>query len=270
MNIILNEDDSFFNTESLSWARGHFLSRRFPNSKFYRSWKGDPAAEPIHHLAGYGGKTSTFIPVLDLMNHSPIKKNTCTVDLSDDGMYVSICTGELPLESGDEFYYCYGEELSNEILLQGYGFCLPDNPNDTVSVRINANTNNDDADGSVLMSASFTIGRGGASAIPSEMWIALAGPPAPVEEGEEETGIEIGSGDLECLLEYMTNKLKELNSSTVTRISKSSSDLQVGETSSDAKLTLERQSYIEMYRNGQKEILEELIQDLSLMLEPVE
>jgi hypothetical protein len=261
----LNEEDSFFTTESLSWARGHFLSRRFPNSKFYRSWKGDPAAEPIHHLAGYGGKTCTFIPVLDLMNHSPIKKNTCTVDLSDDGMYVSINTGELPLESGDEFYYCYGEELSNEVLLQGYGFCLPDNPNDTVSVRINANASKDDTADTVLASASFRIGRGGASAIPSEMWQALASPPAPVEEGEEETGIEIGSGDLECLLEYMTNKLKVLSSSP-TRVSKSAGE----ENASDAMLTLERQSYIEMYRSGQREILEKLIQDLSLMLEPAE
>ena len=234
-------ESSIFTATSISWARGHFLSRRFPEllDKFRNTVKTE------NHLAGYGNATSMFIPALDLMNHTPVTTNACTIEITPD--YLQVCTCDLPLKSGDELFYCYAEGgLSNEVLLQGYGFCLPNNPADTVSVKICGTSE----------TPAFCIGRGGASAIPSDMWRAIAG----MNSATDDENIEIGSGDLELLVQYMTNKLTQLNTTSLNnKTSKTASD--------ESNTDKERLSYIEMYKSGQREILEALIQDLSSMLE---
>ncbi|KAI2492741.1 hypothetical protein MHU86_21816 [Fragilaria crotonensis] len=229
---VLHEDSetSIFTLESLGWARGHFLSRRFPatmknlgtndndnnkmpnvpstgmqNNNDHDGKKArSNSSTPKHHLAGYGNANSMFIPILDLMNHTPVRTNACSIEMTDDGMYLQVFTGDLPLQHGDELFYCYSSAaetggLSNEILLQGYGFCLEDNPADTVSVKIS--TMGDGAQSRNTGSA-FWIGRGGVSAIPSAMWRALAGSTKPAqgdvddETKNDDDPIEIGSGDL--------------------------------------------------------------------------
>jgi hypothetical protein len=60
---------------SIQWDRGHFLSRRFPDLRDDK------------FLDGYGGKLSTLIPILDFMNHNLCKKDTCTAEISADGLH---------------------------------------------------------------------------------------------------------------------------------------------------------------------------------------
>jgi hypothetical protein len=284
---ILAEDtkSSIFTEESLSWARGHFLSRRFPaNMKNLANLHKEGSSN--YHLAGYGDATSMFIPVLDLMNHTPIKENACSLEMTDDGRYLQVCSGNLALERGDELFYCYSEAgLSNEVLLQGYGFCLPNNPADTVSVKISIkSTNGNTSSGRADSPPPFHIGRGGVSAIPSELWRTIANfaaassitPTASFSEEKEippndektttrqydeddgkQESIEIGSGDLYLLLTYMTNKLTLLNANKPTKFG--------GHKNSNTYK--ERLAYIEMYKSGQREILEALIQDLTQMLD---
>ena len=277
-----------FTEESLRWARGHFLSRRFPatmpnlvNLHHHAQVADDRSSigskkdhhHHHHHLAGYGDATSMFIPVLDLMNHTPMRNNACSLKMTPDGMHLQVFSGDLALQCGDELFYCYSSAetggLSNEILLQGYGFCLADNPADTVSVKISTMDGEQCRGGNA-----FWIGRGGVSAIPSAMWKALAGIMTKESlvhadndknkhhddnnnNNDQEESIEIGSGDLNLLLQYMTNKLVLLNGVPATEA------LSFKTEESD----VERLAYIEMYKNGQREILVELIRDLKLMLE---
>jgi hypothetical protein len=278
-------ESSIFTEESLSWARGHFLSRRFPASmKNLANLHKEGSSN--NHLAGYGDATSMFIPVLDLMNHTPMKENACSLEMTDDGRYLQVCSGNLALKRGDELFYCYSEAgLSNEVLLQGYGFCLPNNPADTVSVKISLKSTNGNTSARRADSPPpFHIGRGGVAAIPSELWRTIANlaatssttpttssseeeeipyndEKATARQNDEDDGkqesIEIGSGDLHLLLTYMTNKLTLLNTNKTTKCG--------GHKNSDTYQ--ERLAYIEMYKSGQREILEALIQDLTQMLD---
>ena len=76
----------------------------------------------------------------------------------------------------------------------------------------------------------------------------------------EDENIEIGSGKLELLVQYMTTKLTQL-------LNNSSSKTSNNTTTDESNTDKERLSFIEMYKSGQREILEALIQDLSSMLE---
>jgi hypothetical protein len=238
--------DSIFTASSIQWARGHFLSRRFPD---LRKIKSALRSDNDKFLDGYGGKLSTLIPILDFMNHNPCKKDTCTAEISADGLTLEVRTGEKVLETGEELFYCYGESLSNEMLLQAYGFAISDNHFDTVSVQI---SNDKDCGTS---SPAFCIPRGGISSVPSEMWKAIAGVSSSPEDDEEEA-IEIGSGDLDRLLHYMSNKLEQLDGHK--------SDLDRS-TITDP-LTNERLKYIQIYKDGQREILDALVDDLKIMV----
>lgn len=260
---ILCQEPSIFTHESINWARGHFLSRRFPDPRTLSENNNTQqltTTEPkSHHLAGYGGKLSVLIPFMDLMNHSFDKKNTCTIQIvtsaTGDGQeLLEVRSGQVALQAGDELYYCYGEELSNEKLLQGYGFCVPNNPSDTISLKVTAKS-------TAASSCAFSIRRGGVSSIPKEMWGAIAGVVVDGHEGE----LEIGSGDLEQLLQYMTDKLEQLNSNSTAKEKPTLESVSTKEEDGNV-LNQERLLYIEIYKKGQREILEELIRDIKVML----
>lgn len=290
MQILLCQEPSIFTHESISWARGHFLSRRFPDPRTSllsqkKNKENDhtttaPKDHHHHHLAGYGGELSVLIPFMDLMNHSFDKKNTCTIQIvtttsattgdvdgrrQEQQQVLEVRSGQVALQAGDELYYCYGEELSNEKLLQAYGFCVPNNPYDTISLKVMTNTAaNSTAAAAATSSCTFSIQRGGVSSIPKEMWCAIAG--VVVVDGHDEGGeLEIGSGDLEQLLQYMTDKLKQLNTSDANKQKKTYKSIKE-EKDENIILNQERLLYIEIYKKGQREILEELIRDITVML----
>ena len=286
---------SIFNKAAILWARGHFMSRRFPDSLLVSS----TASTDTHTATTPPPQPSfCFIPVLDLMNHSALPANSCkiathTTTTQNQHHYLRVTSGERPMAKGDEFFYSYGASLSNEVLLQAYGFCLADNPADTVSVRIVPNHNS-----AATTSSSYVgvIGRGGISAIPADLWKALATTTkqsttnANSSDASEEEEVEIGSGDLELLLEYFAGLLKALmltmtdTTGTATNSAgekrkrtpddehkntsvETKTTAAVDSTSADAVET-ERRRYIHLYKEGQREILEELVRDLTLCLAP--
>jgi hypothetical protein len=255
--MLVETDDSIFTASSIQWARGHFLSRRFPD---LRNIKSALRSDNDKFLNGYGGKLSTLIPILDFMNHNPCKSDTCrpigTSEISADGLTLEFRTGEKSLETGEELFYCYGESLSNEILLQAYGFAIPNNQFDTVSVQIS----NDN--GSATSSPAFCIPRGGVSSVPSEMWKAISGASTSSEDDNDDhdNAIEIESEDLERLLQYMSSKLEQLDLHA--------SDLDRSIITDP--LTNERLKYIQIYKDGQRDILESLVDDLKIMVEQSE
>lgn len=67
------------------------------------------------------------------MNHTPVRTNARSIEMTDDGDHVQVCNEDSQLRQGNEWFHC---GLSNEILLRGYGFCLEENPADAVSVKI--------------------------------------------------------------------------------------------------------------------------------------
>lgn len=270
--LVENPASSIFTEESISWARGHFLSRRFPDlqpkidafAQHQDQGEGDSLKDlvakataaratsaPLQHLNGYGGKLSTLIPILDLMNHRFDKASTCTLEVTASG--VEMRTGETTVEKGQELFYCYGDK-SNEVLLQGYGFCVSDNENDTITLKLRT-------DETGTTSKTFSIGRGGAEAIPVELWCAIAGVD-PQREGADQA-LEIGSGDLERLLHFLKSKLDTLQAHP---LMKREVIDEMDLSPDDKSLCHARLSFIQIYKTGQREILEELIRDISSML----
>jgi hypothetical protein len=299
--IFIPEGTSIFNKTSIGWARGHFVSRRFPElkpSKFIKD-----LTQQNQHTIGYGDRLSCFIPLLDLMNHNPEISSTCTVSLEGTDTVV-IRIGTKGVKSGDELIYRYGN-LSNETLLQGYGFCLGDNGQDAISFRIRKHqqqkqheniANSDtaisttDNDGEI-----FFLKKGGVSGIPKEFWEAIAGKnygngdgtndndndndnDNGDGDGDDDQQLEIGLGDLQKLKEYVDGKLKDLFSAPGWLYDQKKEEILVGKTPKDdddngnnkaAAIHLDRvrKQFIQFYLKGQKEVLEKLHDDLVEMLQ---
>ena len=288
-NFFIPEGTSIFNKESIGWARGHFVSRRFPElkpSKFIKD-----LTQQNQHTIGYGDRLSCFIPLLDLMNHNPEMSSTCTVSLEDTDTVV-IRIGTKGVKSGEELIYRYGN-LSNETLLQGYGFCLEDNGQDAISFRIRKHQQQQHeniADSDTAISTTdndgevFFLKKGGVSGIPKEFWEAIAGNNNNNSEsdgtndngeGEDDQQLEIGLGDLQKLKEYVDGKLKDLFSAPGWLYDQKK---EVGMTSEDdadndndkaAAIHYDRvrKKFIQFYLKGQKEVLEKLHDDLVEMLQ---
>lgn len=70
-----------------------------------------------------------LFPVQDAVNHDPTARVDWTFDPGRFGLTVND-----PIEPG-EFFNNYGPKSNNELLL-GYGFCIPDNPYDTVLLTL--------------------------------------------------------------------------------------------------------------------------------------
>ena len=115
-------------------------------------------------------------------------------------------------------YSNYGE-MSNEMLLFAYGFCLPDNINDSVAVKLVQKTTSESR------SSLFYIKSGGMDGIPQELWTTLSAmldddgnPPegdddakgASNTENEEIAPIEVGFEECEMLKEFLEKKLQLL------------------------------------------------------------
>mmetsp|Transcript_8459 Transcript_8459/g.9389 ORF Transcript_8459/g.9389 Transcript_8459/m.9389 type:complete len:480 (+) Transcript_8459:29-1468(+) len=264
-NLFIPEVSSIFTLKSIAWARGHFVSRRFPELK--TSSKSNIHTQQQYTI-GYGDALSCFIPILDLMNHNQDISSTCTVALEGTDMVV-VRIGTKGVKGGDELFYKYGN-LSNESLLHGYGFCLEDNDQDAISFRIckqqqsiddnnNNNKNNNTADGG----EQFFLKRGGLSEVSKEFWEAIA-----VDDGGTNGDqLEIGFGDLKMLKEYVDKKLKDL------LLAPGWCDYNTGETTTIREdiagtilLDEVRKKFIQTYLKGQKEILQQLQDDLFKML----
>ncbi|KAJ2377765.1 hypothetical protein IW150_001189, partial [Coemansia sp. RSA 2607] len=75
--------------------------------------------------------SEVLLPLLDMMNHLPRRRVSWICD--DSG--IEFVTGQL-LRRGEQVYNNYGPK-SNEELMLGYGFCVPDNPFSHFHLRLN-------------------------------------------------------------------------------------------------------------------------------------
>ncbi|WWC58388.1 uncharacterized protein I303_100928 [Kwoniella dejecticola CBS 10117] len=126
--------------EGLSWERylasaTYISSRSFP-SKLLRI----PADGSITHEAEKDeGSQPVLLPGLDLFNHSrgqPILWLSSQTSTSTGHTTPSISLVSTQItEKGVQLYNNYGPK-SNEELLLGYGFVIPDNPDDVVTLRL--------------------------------------------------------------------------------------------------------------------------------------
>ena len=78
-----------------------------------------------------------MLPLMDMMNHPPanVAANTQFDVASRPGTLWLRATTDVP--AGGELFYDYGRK-SNEHFLFSYGFCLPNNPHNTLAVRLTA------------------------------------------------------------------------------------------------------------------------------------
>jgi hypothetical protein len=125
-----------YNRRNISWARGHYLSRRYPGA-FAQGESILP-----RHLEGFNQEKGleelgTFIPLLDILNHKTIEEDREWLDLSVNETDLIVRTN-FCIEKGSELFSNYGSSKSNEMLLYAYGFAVEGNPYDTVALRLMA------------------------------------------------------------------------------------------------------------------------------------
>ncbi|RIA84403.1 hypothetical protein C1645_742343 [Glomus cerebriforme] len=109
-------------SEKISWELylwGYYIvtSRSFPNKLI------DPEDAE---------STEALIPLADSLNHRPRQKITWQFS---DREYMRLVAGET-IECGKEIYNNYGPKSNKELLL-GYGFCIKDNPDDWITIKLN-------------------------------------------------------------------------------------------------------------------------------------
>ncbi|KAJ2661709.1 hypothetical protein IWW48_002255 [Coemansia sp. RSA 1200] len=107
--------------ENFAWALGVVYSRSFCKDLMSG---GDGAQRE-------GAGNEVLLPMLDMFNHMPMRK--VTWELTGDG--VQFVTNE-KLRAGAQVFNNYGPK-SNEELLMGYGFCIPNNPFSYYHIRMN-------------------------------------------------------------------------------------------------------------------------------------
>ncbi|OCL07906.1 SET domain-containing protein, partial [Glonium stellatum] len=96
------------------WAATIFSSRAFTSSSLF------PDVETF----------ALLYPVIDCLNHQSGAKVSWNFNNGD----FSLSTTE-PLQAGKEVFNNYGAK-GNEELLMGYGFCIPNNPSDSVAIKL--------------------------------------------------------------------------------------------------------------------------------------
>lgn len=120
-----------FNFNSLVWACGHYLSRRYPGQ--YGAPTPQDASIDLSKFSREAdmGNVGAMIPLLDILNHSH-EQEWLKFEVKDGALHV-LCN--YPVKAGEELLSNYGD-LSNEQLLFAYGYALPSNPNDCFFVKL--------------------------------------------------------------------------------------------------------------------------------------
>ncbi|CAG8465955.1 17519_t:CDS:2 [Acaulospora colombiana] len=114
------EDEEFrheLTWELYLWACNVISSRCFPNKLI------EPDEVELNEA---------LFPLADSLNHRPRQRITWKVQ----GRSALHLITEDGIEAGEQVFNNYGTK-SNEELLIGYGFCIPDNPDDWVAIKVN-------------------------------------------------------------------------------------------------------------------------------------
>jgi len=229
-----------FSPEKLRWARGMYLSRRFP-----ARYAADAPA------SGDGGSTTgdaahgalgCMVPLLDLLNH----KDGLEVKIEVAGSSLRFLAGE-DVCAGAEVFNNYGER-SNEELLFAHGFALEKaNAADTYALKL-ARAN---ADGGAPVHTVYHVRRVAEGGIPSALWLALSG--EDEAEAGEEAEIEVGEEGAMTLYRALASKYRALETS----------DASVPELSAGEDW---RWRHVRAYRGGLQDILEEALESVQAIL----
>jgi len=147
-----------FSLPAFCWAHSAFASRCFPHELSVPPASGEDPRAPVHvppsaepgrdtNPLGYadGTPVGCMLPIVDVLNHAP---RTPIAWVREAGAVVFTLTppsggaggvdGRAPavaVQAGGEVCNNYGPK-SNEELVLGYGFALPDNADDTLSIVI--------------------------------------------------------------------------------------------------------------------------------------
>jgi hypothetical protein len=133
----------FFFRDLFRWAITMFTSRSFSSrsitpqdSKYWTTYKTGPDGRrqtvlmDMSHVPSADLDFSVLFPAMDAANHHHTSKVDWTFD---PGRFSLACTQSI--EAGQEINNNYGPKANDELLI-GYGFCMADNPNDTVLLTL--------------------------------------------------------------------------------------------------------------------------------------
>jgi len=274
--------------ETLAWARAHYLSRRYPGSFSLDKNLVDAVVDTEVGVDGREvgmSNMGTLSPLLDILNHSS-EKNWLKLHVSDGFLCVD---ANEPVPKGGELLSNYGSDKSNEQLLFAYGFATKDNPADSVALKMMGGGKDADGQGDRMPArylGTFYLNRGGLDGVPRDLWEILSR--YGWDEGDKDDLIEsreggdeeqIAVGLEECLLlrDFLTHKLGMLEATEHLCLKLFSAPNSEGITSSKKRLrdgagpTREcsdhRPLYIKFYRDGQREIIREVLESLHEIIE---
>lgn len=236
-----------FTFDSLCWARGHQRSRRFsdalnPHARITTVGRTDDGNASQINENGIG----VMIPLLDKTNHDPDAKVSWRVSDKEIAFH---CEQDLDHTTNKELKNNYGPK-SNEMLLLDFGFALPDNVHDGVSLTLCVKEQDG---GGLRRLGPFEVRRKSERwpTFPDKLWRALADPFGE-EEGEAED-YEIGLDEIELLHAQLSHRLQLISNSEESDLALQPSDTN-------------NRRYVAYYRCGQRDILRSSLAELDEMI----
>ena len=213
----------------IRWARGCYLSRRFPPRLL-------DAAAPTT------GAPGILLPFFDLLNHG---KGT-EIEWRGDGKSVAFAAGADGIEPQAEIFNNYGSKANDELLV-AHGFALENNEHDRVALKMTVSAE----DGRRTLGP-FYLRRGGD--FPRALWRALSDPTGDPASSDSDSPPEIDAESAEVLLATLERKLAPFTAS------------KTADADAARGVAPQYQRSVAFYRIGQREILEDAVEALRSML----
>eukprot|EP00939_MAST-03C_sp_MAST-3C-sp1_P001481 g1481.t1 len=284
-----------FKNEDVRWAHAHYMSRRFPAHlccDLSLSLRPDGETTPAASGSKLHGSVGVMIPFLDLMNHN----QSTHIDWRGTAKGVEFRCGNESISAGHEVFMNYSGNAGgkgNDVLMLIYGFSYFGNQYDAYSLKLSARVpeseNNEKSDPTeetstrnveigtfrLLRSDHPDVRRGLVAQIPSSIWRAMSDPLTfatkrraaeererrrDTEDAEEEEDAppHVEWEDVNALLHTIKHRLGPF-----LRTQKRDQSMASGETKTPAD---PRERFVAIYRNGQREILEEVANILGEMI----
>ncbi|KZT69429.1 SET domain-containing protein [Daedalea quercina L-15889] len=230
-----------FSTVNSAWA-GEFTWERYLTAATYLSSRAFPSTllSPEPSLAPTSSSHPVLLPGVDALNHARahpvswvVSNITAPNSLSSENTQTISLVLRTSTASGQELFNNYGPKPNAELIL-GYGFSLPENPDDTIVLKIGGNP----AGSASASQPKYEVGRNASGADPvwNTVLAAICGDP-------EESTVEDELDGAEMLAEMVENLRNRLP--------------QPGAAGQD--LRPEVATMLEHYLEGQREILHSLI-----------
>ena len=213
----------------IRWARGCYLSRRFPPRLL------DADAPSV-------GAPGILLPFFDLLNHG---KGT-EIEWRGDGTSVAFAAGADGIEAQAVIFNNYGSKACDELLL-AHGFALENNEHDRVALKMTVASGD-----SRRTLGPFYLRRGGD--FPRALWRALADPTGDPASSDSDSPPEIDAESVEVLLATLERKLAPFAAS------------KTADAEAARGVAPHYQQSVAFYRIGQREILEDAVEALRSML----